>query len=85
MSTKRKKVTKVAPPNNSLTLYDVDVCAPDFFSVNPSSMDAKCAEFVRRAHAFYETMRSLSRVTILCFDPDTHSLYLASVDEISNV
>ena len=82
MASKKKAAPVKREP---LSLFDVNVVAPDFFTLGRVFSDREAVEFVRRAAAFYDTMSSLNRAVILCRDADENTLYLASVEDISNV
>lgn len=71
-----KKVAKPAPK----TLYDINVCAPEYFTLGRVFTEKDAVEFCRRAAAFYDTMDSLGRAVMLCRDRDENTLYLASVE-----
>ncbi len=68
MSGNKKKAPK-APT----TLFDVNTCAPDYWSVTPSS------EWSLRVHAFVEAMATLDRAVLVHYDPDSGKLYLSSI------
>ena len=74
----RKAVVKQATP--ARTLYDINVCAPDYFSTKTCTS----AAFVERAAAFCAAMVSLDRAVLLHIDDDG-SLYLSSVEELPRV
>lgn len=76
------KPKKIAAPKPELwKLDDINVCAPDYFSVAVGCANSDAAVFLRRAEAFYKTMYSLDRAVMLCYDSAERRLYLASVEE----
>ena len=71
----RTKHPSSPPP----TVYDRNVCAPDFFSVS-LNRPGDAAAFVARATAFYEAMADLDRAVILHVSED-RKLYLSSIEQ----
>jgi hypothetical protein len=78
---KPKKVTEPKVDPMPKTLYDINCVAPEYFSVHPNRAQTDGPEFVRRAFAFWQTMYSLDRAVMLCYDHDESRLYLASVPD----
>lgn len=65
-----------------LKLYDVNVCAPDFWELPPNSPRDVCQEWAIRCVAFVEAMRSLDR-TVLLHDEEG-KLYLSSISDTAS-
>lgn len=82
MSEAKKKGATAKP--EPVTLYDINVCGPDALDLAAHPTDATLRQWWDRAKVYTQAMVSLNRVTMLCYIPDEHKFYLASVPEVAD-